>query len=217
MDTNENAVNNAQDNEEFDRLAEALESPKAVDWTPPKPKEMIKVRPAMMRTRQVAFLKAFSELGTISLACKAAGINQQTELKWRKSADVWYQQQFKDALQSYRDQIENEVHNRAINGVEVPIIGKVQTPLGPEDVIIGHKTVKSDLLLMFHAKRHVPEYRDKYEAPKENDKVVESVSPLTRITLQLDIMQERRKESTTIIDITPERPALPETTEDGTR
>ena len=162
------------------------------------------------RIRQVAFLKALAQCGMVSQACKAIGINTETERRWRQSADKWYTAQFKDALQFYRDSIEQEVHNRAIVGEQVPIIGRIQTPLGPEDAIIGHKTVKSDLLLMFHAKRHIREYKD--EPGKEKDeKPVEVVSPMARISIRLDMISERKQQSIEgivnsgdVIDITPE-------------
>src|SRR3990167_10737618 len=167
------------------------------------------------RIRQVAFLKALAQCGMVSKACKAIGINTETERQWRQSADKWYTAQFKDALQFYRDSIEQEVHNRAIVGEQVPIIGRIQTPLGPEDAIIGHKTVKSDLLLMFHAKRHIKEYNDKYDPKDKEEKPVEVVSPMARISIRLDMISERRQqsiegivESGSVIDVTPE--AAPE-------
>ncbi len=85
----------------------------------------------------------------------------------------------------------------------------MQTALGVEDRVIGHKIVKSDLLLMFHAKRHIPEFRDKYEAPKEEEKKVETISPMTRITIRLDMIEGRKHEALPsvldrTIDVTPE-------------
>lgn len=202
------------DNAEFDKLLEeAINSPAPVKWTETK---VIKVRDAVKRTRQVAFLKAFAGCGTITGACKAIGINAVTEHNWRKS-DPWYMAHFKDALQGYKDLIETEVHNRAITGEQVPIIGKVAGPFGLEDKIIGYKTVKSDLLLMFHGKRHVMEYRDKYEPPKEDTKPVETGSPMARITIRLDMMSKRQQveipagaRELNAIGITPEVQQIPE-------
>lgn len=205
-------------NAEFDALLkQAVESDKPVKWTSNIP---IKAKDAIKRTRQVAFLKAFAEYGNLSKACKSVGINITTERQWRVSADPWYSQQFKDALAQYKDSIEQEIHNRAIVGEQVPIIGKVAGPFGLEDKIIAYKTVKSDLLLMFHGKRHIPEYRDKYEAPKE-EKSVESGSPMARITIRLDMMNKRQQveipsgAEMPVIDITPERQQLPESTENA--
>ncbi len=194
-------------NADFDAMMqEAVNSEKPIVWTPNPP--AIKPGAALKRTRQIAFLKAFAECGTISRACRAIGINMATEQRWRN--EPWYGVQFKDALQQYRDLIETEVHNRAIVGEQVPIIGKVAGPFGMEDKIIGHKTVKSDLLLMFHGKRHIMEYRDKYEPPKE-EKPQETGSPMARITIRLDMMSKRQQVEVpagaelNTIEITPEQ------------
>ena len=167
---------------------------KPIKWHQPKP---VHAGQAVKRTRQVIFLKALAEFGTLTQAAKVARVNAATHRKWL-DADPWFREQFKEALQNYRDLVAEEIHNRAIHGVEVPIIGKVQTELGPEDAIIGHKTVKSDLLLMFHAKRVDPAYRDNHVQERTDDTPVETVSPLTRITITLDTMEQRRT-----IDITP--------------
>src|SRR3990167_6683449 len=110
------------ENEEFDRLAAGLvESPVPIDWqvaVKPSAKVSVHAGHASKRIRQVRFLKALSEVGVISAALEAAGVNHNTERQWRRSGDAWYEQQFKDALQKYRDVVETEVHNRAINGVE---------------------------------------------------------------------------------------------------
>lgn len=193
------------DNDEFDKLLlqSAIDSEAPVTWIdPPKP---ISSRDAIKRARQIVFLKAFAETGNISQVCKAIGINYTTQREWHK--DSWYAKHFKDAYQQYQDRIELEVHNRAIVGEQVPIIGKVQTPFGPEDRIIGYKTVKSENLLMFQAKRHIPEYRDKYE-PKD-EKPIDINSPMTRITVRLDMIAQRQQNALPlqekVIDVLPER------------
>lgn len=186
------AENAATEEAERSKIAaEAVTSEKPIKWIR---EPLIKPGAAIKRARQVAFLKEFARCGVVSRACKNIGINNTTERQWRNnSADIWYAAQFKDALQAYRDLIEQEVHNRAIVGEQVPIIGKRPTAFGMEDQIIGYKTVKSDLLLMFHGKRHIPEYRDKYEAPKEDIKPVDTGSPMARITVRLDMMSRRQQ------------------------
>lgn len=195
------------DNEEFDKLAsELINSTVPINWNVPavqSPKLGLHAGKAAKRVRQVRFLQALSEVGVISHAAKVAGINQVTEANWRKSGDAWYEQHFKDALQRYRDTVEVEVHNRAINGVEVPIIGRVQKQIATdvdgnpifaaEDAVIATKVVKSDLLLMFHAKKHIPEYRDKYEAPKEE--AADAKGAQARITVRLEMIAARNQQS----------------------
>src|SRR3990167_4372532 len=200
------SIMGAVDNEEFDKLVkDAIKTPMPVEWIMPVKAEKVSVRlpDALKRTRQVKFLKALEKCGLISAACAAAGINQITELRWRKTPDPWYAQQFRDAMQVYRDSVEMEVHNRAINGVEVPIIGRVQRKIGedvdgnpifaPEDAVIATKTIKRDLLLMFHAKKHIPEYREKYEAPADTGDIRSAASPMARITVRLEMIAERQK------------------------
>lgn len=186
--------------EEQERISRVVENAdKPIKWQNIKP---MQASAAIKRSRQMVFLKALAEFGTLTQAAKVAKINPSTHRGWLDK-DPWFREQFKDALQQYRDLVAEEIHNRAIHGVEVPIVGKVQTELGPEDRIIGTKTVKSDLLLMFHAKRVDPSYRDDHQ-PVQDDKPVESVSPLTRITITLDTMESRR-----VITVGPDKQALP--------
>ena len=198
----------SKDNEEFDELAKSVtDANNKVKWGITQP---IKVRDGLKRARQVNFLKAFSEFGTIKEACEAAGINLSTERAWRNNPDKWYKEQFKDASQKFSDTVRGAVRKRALEGVEVPIIGKVQGPLGPEDQIIGHRTQYDSLLLMFLAKKVDPSFREKYEESKPDDKV-ETVSAMTRITIQLNMMRERQNQK--IIEITPIRKELSAETE----
>jgi hypothetical protein len=208
------------DNSEFDALVAnaereaaveaAINSPKPVKWETPVP---VPVKSAIQRARQVKFLQAFSESGNITAACKAIGVNVTTQRRWHE--DPWYAGQFKDAVAAYQDVLQEEIHNRAVKGEQVPIIGRVAVAPGMvEDRIIGYKTVKSDILLMFHSKRHIPEYRDDYKPQKEEVAQV-AESPLVRITLRLDMMDNRLNVAvpTGAIDVTPERALLPESTE----
>ena len=179
-----------------------------------------KANTGMMRIRQQKFLKAFTECGNLSDAAKMAGINKATESKWRQTGDKWYIERFKEAMETFRDAVGSVVHSRAIDGIEMPIVGKklvldhTGNPIGLEDAIIGTKRVYDSNLLMFEAKKVDPRYKEKYEEPHEHDKPNETVSPMTRITIQLNMMRERQNQK--IIDITPERKSLTESTESDT-
>ena len=191
------------------QMLSIINGDKVIEWVSSKPQ---KVADSIKRSRQISFLNAYKVCGNITQAAKAAGINSATTLTWRDK-DQWFLRRFAEAIQEYRDSLEQEIHNRAVTGVEVPIIGKIQTPMGPEDAIIGKKTVKSDLLMIFHAKRHIVEYRDRQDPYKDDSRPSETVSPLTRITASLDMMKARMQEqipvpSRAVIDVTPQK-ALP--------
>ena len=210
-------VDNIDDNAEFDALVQqdataqdAVNSPNPVQWMPNLP---IKANAAIKRTRQMMFLEAFKECGTITKACKAAKINASTVRKWNDTPDQWWREQFKNALQAFRDSIQDDIHEWATKGTTEPIIGKVQTPLGAEDQIIGYKQSRNALITMFNAKRHIPEFREDYKS-KEDEKPQQAESPMARITIRLDMMANRQKvsvplEAQNVIDITPEMPEDP--------
>lgn len=162
---------------------------KSIEWTDNSDSAKA-LATATKRRRQIKFLQAFQEGGTIRSACEATGLNSTTVRSWREN-DEWFQKQYVEAEQNYRDLVEQEVHNRAIVGEQVPIVGKVATPAGTEDQIIGYKTVKSDLLLMFHAKRHIREYRDKYTPDADNGNKPVRESPMVQINVLIDRIAEK--------------------------
>ena len=187
---------------------------KSIQWTDGTD-DIQALSATLKRRRQINFLKAYMDCGTIRTACTSTGINPSSVRQWREN-DEWFRKQYADAEQNYRDLIEQEVHDRAIIGEQVPIVGKVLTPAGREDQIIGYKTVKSDLLLMFHAKRHIREYRDKYAPDPEGDKPVRE-SPMVQINVLIDRIAEKatialppsnpaqlHPSDDDVIDITPE-------------
>lgn len=186
---------------------------KSIQWTDGT-EDIQALSTTLKRRRQINFLKAYMDCGTIRTACTAIGIHPSSVRVWREN-DEWFRKQYADAEQNYRDLIEQEVHDRAIIGEQVPIVGKVLTPAGLEDQIIGYKTVKSDLLLMFHAKRHIREYRDKYAPDPESDKPVRE-SPMVQINVLIDRIAEKANvllqpsvqqlppADDDVIDVTPE-------------
>lgn len=185
---------------EEEMVAAVHDSTQNIIWQGP---DKVRVAAGIRRKRQVAFLKAYSECGLISKSCRAAGINMTTQRNWHCANDKWYRDHFKDAQQIFKDRVIEKVHNWALDGIETPIIGKVQTPLGPEDAIIGTKKIYSENMLMFLTKKLDSSFKDDGVSSDEDDKPVESISPITRITIQLDTMASRQQ---SIIDITPEKP-----------
>lgn len=61
-----------------------------------------------------------------------------------------------DALDRYRERIDGEVRRRGLEGVEEPVFF--------QGIVVGWLRKYSDQLLLAHAKRHVPEYRDRVQA-----------------------------------------------------
>ena len=102
-----------------------------------------------------AFLAAYAELGTITHAATAAGIDRNTHTQWLK-VDAEYATAFEDAKQQAIEKLEREAVRRASEGIDKPIFYQ------------GHlvTTIKeySDTLLIFLLKGLKPErYRDRLE------------------------------------------------------
>ena len=187
---------------------------KSIEWTDNSDSAKA-LATTLKRRRQIRFLQAYQDCGTVRGACDAIGIRSSMVRSWRDN-DEWFQQQYLDAEQDYADLVGQEVHNRAIVGEQVPIVGRVATPTGIEERIIGYKTVKSDLLLILHAKKVNPKYRDKVP-PSENNMPVRE-SPMVQINVLIDriaekvggtlpsshTMQQLPPATDDIIDVTPE-------------
>lgn len=192
----------ADNNLNDDELAELMmDTSKPITWNPVTT-PAVRSSNAIRRIRQVEFLKAFAEVGTVKRACEVAQINRRTHNNWL-AIDGWYRQQFQDAVINYRDTIQDELHARALTGVEVPIIGKRPVEIGVkangdpviamQDEIIGHKTVKDPLLLMFLAKKVDPSYRDNAKSKEDDDTPKDTISPITRLQAKLDQMEQRKQ------------------------
>ena len=106
------------------------------------------------RDKQEAFLEAYAVHGTITGAAQAIGATRRIHYNWLNE-DPEYPEKFEAARESYKETLKNEIHRRAIHGQDKPVIYKGQI----------HDWYKemSDNLLMFHAKAHMPEYKDSYQ------------------------------------------------------
>lgn len=114
---------------------------------------------------KLAFVAALRERGTVRYAAQVAGISNETYYLW-VGADEVFKEQVRGAITDYRESLEEEVHRRAVVGVEKPVIyqGRLMTQADPKD---KRKRVpltineKSDLLLMFKTKAEMPgKYRE---------------------------------------------------------
>ena len=92
------------------------------------------------RKWEAAFLSSLEATGNISEAAKAAGIGRQTVYDY-KEADDEFARRLEVALAGAADNLEAEAIRRSVEGDEEPVYlqGKV----------VGHRTKKSDTLLMF--------------------------------------------------------------------
>jgi AcrR family transcriptional regulator len=99
---------------------------------------------------QQRFLDTFRAIGTISKAAVAAGVSRTTVYNWIRNDRV-FQESFKDAEEDVRDAIREELHRRAIEGVDEPIYQR--------GVLVGHVRKYSDAILLKMAAARLPEYR----------------------------------------------------------
>lgn len=100
--------------------------------------------------KKVAYLAAYSILGSVTYSCKCAGITNPLIYTWKKD-DPLFVEYYEMAEQAHTEYMEIEAQRRAVMGV-------------PEEVyyqgeVVGHKRNYSDSLLQFLLKGKRP---DKY-------------------------------------------------------
>lgn len=113
------------------------------------------VRHAETRLKKEAFISAYAQLGIVTSAAKAAGIERKTHYRWLE-ADAAYRKSVEDAEDQATDRMEQEAWRRAVAGVDKPIYHKG----------VKVDTIKewSDLLLIFMLKARRPEkFRERIE------------------------------------------------------
>lgn len=127
----------------------------STDSTPKKTRARRGYVSARQRAKaQEAFLAAYAETGIITTAALAAGVDRKTIYNWQEH-DEAFSLRFYDAEATANDLIRAEILRRAYEGVEEPVfqLGKYA----------GTIRKYSDTLLIFEAKRRMPEYRDKVD------------------------------------------------------
>lgn len=105
-----------------------------------------------METWIEPFLKSLRENGNVLRSCEAAGIERKTAYN-HKNDNASFSEQWALALEDYNDLLISEIDRRGRKGYEEPVFfqgAKVDTV-----------TKYSDNLLMFEAKKRMPEYRDR--------------------------------------------------------
>jgi hypothetical protein len=107
------------------------------------------------QAKKAAFLEAYSKLGTITHAAKAAGVPRSSHYEWLQT-DPEYRKAYDDAEQQAIEGLEREARRRAIEGTEEPVFHQGQ--------IVGGVRKYSDTLLIFLLKGARPErYRERVD------------------------------------------------------
>lgn len=120
--------------------------------------------PRVTAAKKAAFLAAFAQLGTVTHAAKAAGVDRSAPYRWA-STDDEFREAWDEAQAQATDALEREARRRAIEGVEEPVIhqGMMTMLEDPKTGEIRPLTVRkySDTLLIFLMKGANPaKYRD---------------------------------------------------------
>ncbi len=132
-----------------------MDAPNDTNDTPKK--RARKGGPMTARARAAAqevFLAAFAETGIITSAAVAAGIGRKAVYEWQEH-DEAFSFRFNEARESANDVLRAEILRRAYEGVEEPVYQLAK--------YVGTVRKYSDTLLIFEAKRRMPEYRDKVD------------------------------------------------------
>lgn len=103
---------------------------------------------------QERFLNHLRMTGRKMDAAKAAGLRYETIRHYINKNIFQLADRVEEAMNDYRDLVEAEIHRRAIEGVPEPLLGGKD-----RDKIVTYVQRYSDRLLEFHARRHIPEYR----------------------------------------------------------
>lgn len=135
-------------------------------------------------TKQNRFLEAYKRIGTITHACKAAGIDSKLHYQWLSTSyledGITYAQRFAAAHEQAIEALELEARRRAVEGVEEPV-GWYKGVPG------GYVKRYSDVLLIFLLKGARPEkYRERFEHSGPNGGPIQT----QHATINVDEMPE---------------------------
>ena len=104
--------------------------------------------------RRAEFIGIVSRTGRRVAASRELGVCYATVCQ-HQNKDSEFASAIAEAIDIYRDSIDEEVGRRGMKGIEEDI--------WYQGVIVGKKIVYSDQLLLAHAKAHHPAYKDKVE------------------------------------------------------
>jgi hypothetical protein len=143
----------ALDSGMFDQMkAEALDFSNAEDLVPTwEISGTHRFSPQERNTAMIIFLRELALVGSIKKAAKVANVPYHRFRVWLEH-DETFSLLYNQARDVYKDVLREEIHRRAIEGVLKPIFYQGEKA--------GEVREYSDLLLIFHAKAWMPEYRD---------------------------------------------------------
>lgn len=111
-------------------------------------------------TKKEIFLQKVRETGLQHVAAETAGVSFTT-VKEHRRTDDHFKEALEEALALYRETIEAEILRRAVAGYDEPVIkNQAMANESPDWGEVAKIRKFSDALLVFHAKRHIPAYRD---------------------------------------------------------
>lgn len=122
------------------------------------------IAPRLTAAKKRAFLEAFAELGTVTHAAKAAGVDRSAPRRWAES-DEDFRAAWDAAQEQASDALEREARRRAIEGFEEPVVYQGQFTWIEDDETGERRplTIRkySDALLIFLLKGNRPaKFRD---------------------------------------------------------
>lgn len=157
----------------------------------------------IQHAKKRAFLAAYSQVGTITHAAKAAGVDRTLHFHWMKT-DEQFVEAFAQARESFADELEFEAMRRARHGVQQDVFY--------QGVKIATKRDYSDALIIFMLKGARPEkYGDIQGGPggmNINVNIVDAQAVMKRLdaetpqTLQLDTAKGQSGDMMKAIDAT---------------
>jgi len=108
--------------------------------------------------RVMEYLEQLEVFGTHMKASERAGISYLAmRVLRRNNSEI--DALAADAIERYRESLEHEARRRAVDGWDEPVIGGKF-----RDEVVAHVRRYDSRLMELMLKRHIPEYRDKYEA-----------------------------------------------------
>lgn len=126
-----------------------------LDENAPIPRSWINGGYKFDRDAMKRFCEEFARSSLWSVAAEVAGVDQATVRSYLKTNPL-FQEMVEDAKAIYRDKIVRAVHERAVEGIQEPLLGGRE-----RNQVVGYKRVYSDRLLELEAKRVEHSYRDK--------------------------------------------------------
>jgi len=155
---------------------------------------------------QEQFLRALARTGRMWQSYEIACVSPAAVLAYRQ-LNPQFDQAVKDAMDQYCELLEKEIHRRGVDGVDEPVFY-----LGS---ICGYVRRYSDKLLMEHAKRHIPAYRQQVTLTQHLSHSglgmdMESLSPENQQKLQAILESELERRNEASKQSTVDLPQVPE-------